>query len=79
MNTNRIRAIVALVAAGLAWGVSVPLSKVALTWLAPGWLTFTRFGLAAAVLLIAVPRPRCAPRSPRPCWPRERSGTAAAS
>ena len=57
MNTNRIRAIVALVAAGLAWGVSVPLSKVALTWLAPGWLTFTRFGLAAAVLLIAVPRP----------------------
>ena len=57
MNTNRMRAIVALVTAGLAWGVSVPLSKVALTWLAPGWLTFTRFGLAAAVLLLAVPRP----------------------
>jgi O-acetylserine/cysteine efflux transporter len=57
MNTNRMRAIAALVAAGLAWGFSVPLSKVALTWLAPGWLTFTRFGLAAVVLLLAVPRP----------------------
>jgi drug/metabolite transporter (DMT)-like permease len=31
----------------------VPLSKLALGWLAPGWLTFARFGLAAAVLLAA--------------------------
>jgi O-acetylserine/cysteine efflux transporter len=57
MNTNRMRAIAALAAAGLAWGISVPLSKVALAWLAPGWLTFARFGPAAAVLLLATPRP----------------------
>jgi drug/metabolite transporter (DMT)-like permease len=57
MNVNRTRAIAAIIAAGLAWGVSVPLSKVALDWLAPGWLTATRFGLAAAVLLALVPRP----------------------
>jgi drug/metabolite transporter (DMT)-like permease len=57
MNFNRTRAVGALTAAGLAWGISVPLSKVALDWLAPGWLTVIRFGLAAAVLLAAVPRP----------------------
>ena len=56
MNTNRMRAIAALAAAGLAWGISVPLSKVALTWLAPGWLTFARFGLSAAILLLVVSR-----------------------
>jgi drug/metabolite transporter (DMT)-like permease len=39
-------------AAGVAWGTSVPLSKVALSWLAPGWLAVARFGLAAAILLI---------------------------
>lgn len=57
MNVNRTRAVVALTAAGLAWGTSVPLSAVALEWLAPGWLTVARFGLAAAVLVAAVPRP----------------------
>jgi drug/metabolite transporter (DMT)-like permease len=57
MNFNRTRAVGALTVAGLAWGVSVPLSKVALDWLAPGWLTVIRFALAAAVLLVAVPRP----------------------
>jgi drug/metabolite transporter (DMT)-like permease len=36
----------------------VPLSKLALGWLAPGWLTFVRFGLAAAILLAAAPRAR---------------------
>ncbi len=51
MNTDRRRAVAALIAAGLAWGTTVPLSKLALGWLAPGWLTFGRFGLAAAVLL----------------------------
>jgi drug/metabolite transporter (DMT)-like permease len=55
MTTNR-RAVAALTAAGLAWGTTVPLSKLALAWLAPGWLTFTRFGLAAAVLLAAASR-----------------------
>src|SRR5208283_261730 len=55
MNTNRRHAVAALIAAGLLWGTSVPLSKLALAWLSPGWLTATRFGLAAAVLLAAVP------------------------
>ena len=51
MNTNRRHAVAALTAAGLLWGTTVPLSKLALEWLAPGWLTAVRFGLAAAVLL----------------------------
>jgi O-acetylserine/cysteine efflux transporter len=51
MNTNRRHAVAALIAAGLLWGTTVPLSKLALQWLAPGWLTAMRFGLAAAVLL----------------------------
>jgi len=57
MNINR-RAIAALIGAGMAWGTTVPLSKVALEWLSPGWLTFLRFGLAAAILLLATPRAR---------------------
>jgi drug/metabolite transporter (DMT)-like permease len=51
MNTSRRHAVAALVAAGLLWGTTVPLSKLALQWLAPGWLTAVRFALAAAVLL----------------------------
>ncbi len=54
MNTNRRHAVAALIAAGLLWGTSVPLSKLALAWLSPGWLTAARFGLAAAVLLAAI-------------------------
>jgi drug/metabolite transporter (DMT)-like permease len=46
----------ALIASGIAWGTSVPLSKVALGWLAPGWLTVVRFGLAAIVLLVIAGR-----------------------
>src|SRR6202035_2154497 len=57
MNTNRRHAVAALIAAGLLWGTTVPLSKLALEWLSPGWLTVVRFGLAAAVLL-AVARGR---------------------
>ncbi len=53
MNTNRRHAVAALIAAGLLWGTTVPLSKLALEWLSPGWLTVVRFGLAAAVLLTA--------------------------
>src|SRR6516165_1680643 len=56
MNTNR-RAIAALTAAGLLWGTTVPLSKLALGWMAPGWLAFVRFALAGAVLMVAG-RPR---------------------
>src|ERR1700722_16901367 len=51
MNTNRRHAVAALTAAGLLWGTTVPLSKLALVWMAPGCLTVLRFGLAAAVLL----------------------------
>jgi len=51
MYTDRRRAIGALTAAGLLWGTTVPLSKVALEWLPPGWLTFARFGVAAVILL----------------------------
>ena len=52
MSANRRPALAALTAAGLLWGSTVPLSKLALEWLPPGWLTFVRFGLAAAVLLM---------------------------
>jgi len=52
MNINRRNAVAALIAAGLLWGTTVPLSKLALEWLTPGWLTVMRFGLAAAVLLV---------------------------
>ena len=62
MNTNRRHAVAALIAAGLLWGTTVPLSKLALEWLAPGWLTVVRFGLAAAILL-AVARGRPGGRS----------------
>ena len=56
MNINRRHAVAALIAAGLLWGTTVPLSKLALEWLSPGWLTAVRFGLAAAVLLAAARR-----------------------
>jgi len=56
MIVNRSRGVAALSVAGVAWGTSVPLSKVALAWLDPGWLTAARFALAAVVLLAVVPR-----------------------
>ena len=56
MNTNRRHAVAALIAAGLLWGTTVPLSKLALEWLSPGWLTVVRFSLAAAVLLVVAAR-----------------------
>ena len=56
MSTDRRRAVAALTAAGLLWGTTVPLSKLALGWLPPGWLTLVRFGLAAAILLVAARR-----------------------
>ena len=52
MSNNRRLIFPALVAAGVLWGTTVPLSKVALGWLGPAWLTFARFGLAAAVLVL---------------------------
>jgi O-acetylserine/cysteine efflux transporter len=60
MHSNRRRIFAALVSAGLLWGTTVPLSKLALHWLPPGWLTFVRFAVAAAILL-----PAAAPRGLR--------------
>lgn len=44
------RALIALTAAGLLWGLTIPLTKVALTALDPAWLTVARFGAAAPLL-----------------------------
>jgi len=65
MNTNRRLAVAALAGAGLLWGTTVPLSKLALEWLPTGWLTATRFGLAAAVLLAVAQRNQSALRAAR--------------
>jgi drug/metabolite transporter (DMT)-like permease len=58
MNTNRRPAVAALATAGVLWGTTVPLSKLALAWLPAGWLTVARFGLAAVVLLVLLRRNR---------------------
>jgi drug/metabolite transporter (DMT)-like permease len=54
MTNDRRTAFAALAAAGTLWGTSVPLTKLALDWLPPAWLTVARFGLAAAVLGAAI-------------------------
>jgi drug/metabolite transporter (DMT)-like permease len=46
-------AYLALTAAGLLWGLTVPLSKAVLGWLDGGWLTVVRFALAAPLLALA--------------------------
>ena len=51
--TDRRNALYALAAAGVLWGTTVPLSKLALAWLDPAWLTVARFGLAAPLLALA--------------------------
>lgn len=43
-------AILALIAAGSLWGVTVALSKLSLRWLDPSWLSAMRFLVAAPVL-----------------------------
>src|SRR5271165_3079824 len=50
-KTNR-SAIFALAAAGTLWGLNVPLTKLALGWLGPGWLTVVRFAVAAPLLAL---------------------------
>lgn len=45
--------IVALATAGTLWGLTVPLSKLALPWLGPAWLTSVRFLIAVPVLALA--------------------------
>src|ERR1700728_2530771 len=56
MTNNRRFVFAALIAAGVLWGTTVPLSKLALLWLGPAWLAFARFGVAAAVLLLVAGR-----------------------
>lgn len=56
-TTTRNQALIALTAAGILWGTSVPLTKTALSGFGPGWLTVLRFAVAG-LILIAVLRPR---------------------
>jgi drug/metabolite transporter (DMT)-like permease len=53
MKSQHRSALFALAAAGTLWGLNVPLTKLALGWLGPGWLTVARFLVAAPVLAIA--------------------------
>src|SRR3954469_17509411 len=53
MATKTRNAYLALTAAGLLWGLTVPLSKAVLGWLDGGWLTVVRFALAAPLLAYA--------------------------
>ncbi len=52
MTDSRRLVFPALISAGILWGTTVPLSKLALGWLPPAWLAFTRFALAAGILMI---------------------------
>src|SRR4051794_5140076 len=53
---RRHSALAALVAAGLLWGLTVPLSKLVLEWLPGGWLTLIRFAIAAPLLALVARR-----------------------
>ena len=55
----------ALVAAGLLWGLTVPLSKLVLDWLDGGTLTVVRFALAAPLLAFAARKHLKAAFTPR--------------
>jgi drug/metabolite transporter (DMT)-like permease len=48
--TERSRALVALGLAGSTWGLTLPLSAIALRSIDPAWLVSIRFGLAAVLL-----------------------------
>jgi drug/metabolite transporter (DMT)-like permease len=52
MHDHDRNALAALAAAGALWGLTVPLSKLALGWLAPAWLSFARFAVAAPLLAL---------------------------
>lgn len=52
----RNSALLALTAAGVLWGLTVPLSKIALDTLGPGWLTVARFAIAAPLLAVIARR-----------------------
>src|SRR5438093_12918301 len=68
-TTDRRAAFAALTAAGVIWGLTVPLSKLALGWLDAAWLTTARFALAAPVLAwIARRHLRAAASGPVAAW-----------
>ena len=56
MQTPNRTAILALAAAGALWGLTVPLSKLSLEWLGPGWLAVARFAVAAPLLALVARR-----------------------
>src|SRR3954465_3360116 len=56
MATDPRTAFAAPTAAGVIWGLTVPLSKLALGWLDPAWLTTARFAIAAPVLAVVARR-----------------------
>ncbi|GAA2469214.1 DMT family transporter [Winogradskya humida] len=64
MRTDRRLTLLALVTAGLLWGTTIPLTKVALSGVGPGWLTVFRFTLAALPLAILARRSLRAAISP---------------
>jgi O-acetylserine/cysteine efflux transporter len=53
VDTRNRSALFALAAAGALWGLTVPLSKLALAWLGPASLTAVRFAAAAPLLAYA--------------------------
>jgi O-acetylserine/cysteine efflux transporter len=52
MKSPNRNALLALALAGVLWGLTVPLSKLALVWLGPSWLAVARFALAAPLLAV---------------------------
>jgi len=65
MRTDRRLVLLALATAGLLWGTTVPLTKVALAGMGPAWLTVLRFAVAAAPLAILARGRLRAAASPR--------------
>ncbi len=52
MSSSNRAAILSLAAAGVLWGLTVPLSKLSLTWFGPAWLAAIRFLAIAPVLAL---------------------------
>jgi drug/metabolite transporter (DMT)-like permease len=50
MDRYRYIPFAALAGAGVLWGLTVPLSKLAMGWLDPAWLTVARFAVSAPLL-----------------------------
>jgi O-acetylserine/cysteine efflux transporter len=65
LKLRRHSALLALLAAGLLWGLTVPLSKLVLEWLDGGTLTVVRFALAAPLLAFAARKHLRAAFTPR--------------